>query len=61
MTGKGKPKRPIPKPCTLTLPKKHFQPGKAEMETACHMPEASVETICATVLQPFSIRHEEPD
>ncbi len=40
MKGKDKPKQPLPKPKTITLPPDDFQPSKADMEREYDMPGA---------------------
>ena len=60
MSGKGKRKRRLLEPRTITLPGNDYQPGKAEMEREYDMPGASMRTIRRAFFRPLKIKRDPP-
>ena len=61
MTGKNKPKYPLPEARTITLPHTDFQPRKADMEAEYDMPGASLDTIRSAFFRPINVEREDPE
>ena len=61
MTDKERPNHPIPEPRTVTLPKRDFQPRKADMEREYDMPGLSLDKIRSTFFRPFNIRRKDSE
>ena len=53
-------KRKIPEPRVIDLPRRDYQPSKAELEQEFDMPRASFKKVRDAFLRPFTVRRYDP-
>ena len=56
-----KPRKPLPKTRTITLPDQSYQPPKAKREKEHDMPGASMKTVRRAFFRPINVRREGGD
>ena len=50
--------QPLPEPRTIDLPRRDYQPSKAELEEEIDLPKASLKTVRSAFFRPFNIIHK---
>ena len=60
MTATTRERQKLPKERSIALPKRTYQPSKAEQEKEYDMPGASLETVRSAFFRPIKIEPEKP-